>query len=253
MAIEDIKKDLDKRFAEPLPEFYKRRIIFWNDEEGEFKEEIESLALDNAKVLALSETNQFASKKLLNEDDLTSNYLVYNPIVFDNEHDWFLDIKLYSEEYRADLISRWMQEMNILNTGELRSEVKMLKGFFNAQARRNRIAAFGDVIDRKSQLYMSVLAAICGINNRTPEAIIKAVLEDGSNYNNKLILEFLKYNMSTQFFMLANKACGYTGDTNVDHLAEHVVLSALCRTLPSKVLSGLERNTQKSEVISVMV
>ena len=51
MAIEDIKKDLDKRFAEPLPEFYKRRIIFWNDEEGEFKEEIESLALDNAKVL----------------------------------------------------------------------------------------------------------------------------------------------------------------------------------------------------------
>lgn len=240
MAIEDIKKDLDNRFAEPLPEFYKRRIIFWNDEEGEFKEEIESLALDNAKVLALSETNQFASKKLLNEDDLTSNYLVYNPIVTDNEHDWFLDIKLYSEEYRADLISRWMQEMNILNTGELRSEVKMLKGFFNAQARRNRIAAFGDVIDRKSQLYMSVLAAICGIKDRTPEAIIKAVLEDGSNYNNKLTLEFLKYNMSTQFFMLANKACGYTGNTNVDHLAEHVVLSALCRTLSSKVLSGLE-------------
>ena len=52
MAIEDIKKDLDKRFAEPLPEFYKRRIIFWNDEEGEFKEEIESLALDNAKAVS---------------------------------------------------------------------------------------------------------------------------------------------------------------------------------------------------------
>ena len=66
MGIKDIKNDLDKRFAEPLPEFYKRRIIFWNDEEGEFKEEIESLVLDNAKVLVLSESNQFASKKLLN-------------------------------------------------------------------------------------------------------------------------------------------------------------------------------------------
>ena len=64
MGIKDIKNDLDKRFAEPLPEFYKRRIIFWNDEEGEFKEEIESLVLDNAKVLVLSESNQFASKKL---------------------------------------------------------------------------------------------------------------------------------------------------------------------------------------------
>lgn len=240
MAIEDIKKDLDKRFAEPLPEFYKRRIIFWNDEEGEFKEEVESLVLDNAKVLVLSETNHFASKKLLNEDDLTNNYLVYNPIVVDNEHDWFLDIKLFSEEYRADLVSRWMQEMHIVNTPVLRSEVKNLKGFFNAQSRRNRITAFGDVIDRKSQLYMSVLAAVCGIKDRTPEAIIMAVLEDGSNYNNKLTLEFLKYNLSTQFFMLVSKTCGYSGETNIDHLAEHIVLSALDRTLPSKVLSGFE-------------
>ena len=29
MAIEDIKKELEQRFAEPLDEFYKRRIIFW--------------------------------------------------------------------------------------------------------------------------------------------------------------------------------------------------------------------------------
>lgn len=27
MAIEDIKKELEQRFAEPLPEFYKRRIM----------------------------------------------------------------------------------------------------------------------------------------------------------------------------------------------------------------------------------
>ena len=45
MAIEDIKKELEKRFAEPLDEFYKRRIIFWNDEDGEFLDEIESLTL----------------------------------------------------------------------------------------------------------------------------------------------------------------------------------------------------------------
>lgn len=33
MAIEDIKKELEKRFSEPLEEDYKRRIIFWNDED----------------------------------------------------------------------------------------------------------------------------------------------------------------------------------------------------------------------------
>lgn len=63
MAIEDIKKELEQRFAEPLPEFYKRRIIFWNDEEKEFIDEINDFSLSNAKVLALNESNQFVCKK----------------------------------------------------------------------------------------------------------------------------------------------------------------------------------------------
>lgn len=37
MAIDDIKKELEERFAEPLEEFYKRRSILWNDEEIEIK------------------------------------------------------------------------------------------------------------------------------------------------------------------------------------------------------------------------
>ena len=73
MAIEDIKNELEQRFAEPLEEDYKRRIIFWNDEDHDFLEDINSLELSNAKVLVLNETNQFESKKLLSSDDQTSN------------------------------------------------------------------------------------------------------------------------------------------------------------------------------------
>ena len=43
MALEDIKKELEQRFEQPLPEFYKRRIIFWNDEAKEFINEISTL------------------------------------------------------------------------------------------------------------------------------------------------------------------------------------------------------------------
>ena len=45
-------------------------------------------------------------------------------MIKDLEHDWLLDIKLYSEEYRADKVSRLMQELNILNTVELKREVE---------------------------------------------------------------------------------------------------------------------------------
>ena len=38
MDLDTIIRDLNKRFAAPLPEFYQRRIIFWYDEDKEFED-----------------------------------------------------------------------------------------------------------------------------------------------------------------------------------------------------------------------
>ena len=240
MAIEDIKKELEQRFAEPLDEFYKRRIIFWNDEDGDFKEEVTDLELSNAKVLILDESNQFSSKKLLSYDDQDSNYLVYNPLIVDPEHDWFLDIKLYSDEYRADQTSRWMQDMHIANTPELRKEVKYYKGFFNAASRRKLISNFDGVIDKKSSLYMSILSAICGTKERTPESIIKSVMLAGTDLENPIKMNLLKYSVSDLFWRMARSATGFNASEKIDDLTNHVVLSAISRTMSSDVLFGLE-------------
>ena len=65
MDLQTINQELNKRFAEPLPEFYKRRIVIWYDEEGEFADQIDDLVLLNAKVLRLTKTNNFAIKKTI--------------------------------------------------------------------------------------------------------------------------------------------------------------------------------------------
>ena len=57
MDTEQIIADLNRRFAEPLPEFYPRRIIVWHDEEKEFVDKIDEIRLDNAKVAVLTGTN----------------------------------------------------------------------------------------------------------------------------------------------------------------------------------------------------
>ena len=49
-----ILQDLNRRFAQPLPEFYARRVIFWYDEDREFEDSIGELQLENAKVLNIS-------------------------------------------------------------------------------------------------------------------------------------------------------------------------------------------------------
>ena len=87
MDLDTIIRDLNKRFAAPLPEFYKRRIIFWYDEDREFENKLDDIQMDNAKLLVLTGTNNFAAKKLLNVDDTTSNYLVYSPIAYESQED----------------------------------------------------------------------------------------------------------------------------------------------------------------------
>ena len=49
-----IIQDLNRRFAQPLPEFYARRVIFWYDEDKEFEDSIGELQLEKAKVLVLN-------------------------------------------------------------------------------------------------------------------------------------------------------------------------------------------------------
>lgn len=241
MALEDIKKELEQRFNEPLEEFYKRRIIFWNDEEKEFINEIENLSLSNAKVLILRERNQFVSKKILSHDDLESNYLVYNPLMSDIENDWFLDIKLYSEEYRSDITSRYMQELGISNIPALRNVVKKYSTFFNAASRRQALANVVCDMDKPATLHLAVIAAICGIKTIHHQDIIRSVLMDGEDISNRAKMDMLKYGASDAFWALVAQKTGYMNEKrNIDDLNVHVVLSAVSKTCDASVLEGFD-------------
>ena len=177
MDADKVIQDLNRRFAAPLPEFYQRRIIFWYDEDQEFADKLDEIVLENAKIVVLTGSNAFAVKKLLNHDDLTSNYLVYSPVSYDRQDDnWLLDIELYSEEFRADLISIWMDEMDIPPTPAMRKQVKHYRKYFNAKDRRARIVAQNKVPSTPAQLHMAVMAAICGLKNPQPNQIIRSAV-----------------------------------------------------------------------------
>ena len=192
MDTDKIIQNLNRRFGEPLPEFYKRRIIFWYDEDREFEDKIEELELANAKILVLTGRNTFAAKKLLAVDDTTNNYLVYSPMHYDKHEDnWLLNIELYSEDFRADLNSIWMDEMGLPNNATIRRMVKGYRKFFNHMDRRKSVAALAKNISTASQLHLAVMASICGINTAQPSAIIRAVLSQSLELENTQFIRIL--------------------------------------------------------------
>jgi len=243
MGSEKIIQDLNRRFAAPLPEFYKRRIVVWIDEDQEFIDKLDEVTVENAKVVALTGTNNFYVKKLLAVDDPASNYLVYRPFSIESdEDDWLLDVELYSEEFRADLISMWMDAMGVPQTPVLRRGFKQYRKFFNAQSRRNKVANQTGVPATMSQLQMAIMAAICGLKTAKANVIIKSVLQNGlQKENNAIFQEFVNYEIDDVFWGMVAQGTGYQeAEPELARLAAHILLTASTRTMQRDFLSGLE-------------
>lgn len=244
MDTDKVIQDLNRRFAAPLPEFYKRRIIFWYDEDREFEDKLGDIEIADAKLLVLTGTNNFAAKKLLNVDDTTSNYLVYSPITYESlEDDWLLNIELYSEEFRADLISIWMSEMDLPATPDFRRLVKVYKKFFGAQPRRAAFTKLNKGITTASQMHLAVMAAICGATDMQPGSIVQAVIREGTDMASNEVFQSLRsYGAEEPFWALVKQASGYFEgeDASIERMVTHILLTATTRTLRIEYLAGLD-------------
>ncbi|WP_197273081.1 BREX-1 system phosphatase PglZ type A [Lagierella massiliensis] len=244
MDLDTIIQDLNNRFAEPLPEFYKRRIIFWHDEDREFEDSLDEISLDNAKLLVLNGSNNFIAKKLLNVDDKTNNYLVYNPISYESQEDnWLLNIELYSEQFRADLISIWINEMDLPANPTFRKLVKFFKKFFGAQNRRKAFKKLSDGITTASQMHLAVMATICGCNDIKPNSIIKNVIIAGMDMEtNQIYKNLVNYGADEAFWEMVKQGSGYFEgeDSTIEKLVTHILLTATSRTLRIDYLSDID-------------
>lgn len=247
MALPDSDKviqELNRRFAAPLPEFYKRRIIFWYDEDRDFEEKIQNgeIELADAKLIKLDETNNFEIKKLLTYDDKTSNYCVYCPATYPDEKNWLLPIQLYSEEFRADLVSIWLEEMGIENTASLRKTVKDYRPFFRAKAHRAKVANLGQKITAPVQLMKAVMAVLCGIKKTDPNLLIRTVLRAVTDQEqNGIYQSFVKFGIDKVFWRMVDQVTGYHEETpDLGGLSCHILMTAATRTMRMDNLVGLD-------------
>lgn len=245
MSTESIQFALTERFAAPLPEFYQRRIIFWQDEDREFEATLDELVIPDVKIIKLTGTNNFAVKKLLLHDDLTSNYLIYNPFSYSQpQDDWLRDIELFSEEYRADFISMQMSELNIEASPAMRKTVKLYAKFLESKERRQKLHRIGRDYQTPLQLHIDIMAVLAGLNGGSAQDVFIAVLSDGlDEEKNAALNNIKKFGNIEAFWQLVRKYTGYIHEDEkpLGFFAAHVLLTALAQTMNASVLKGLER------------
>lgn len=250
LSTESIQFNLKERFAAPLPEFYRRRIIFWQDEDREFESTLDELELPGVNIIKLTGTNNFAVKKLLLHDDLTGNYLIYNPFSYASPQDnWLRDIELYSEEFRADYYSILMSELNINASPVMRRTVKLYSTFFDNKERVARLRKIGREYQTPLQLHIDIMAVLAGLSGGSAQDVFIAVLSAGLDEESNAVLNNIKkFGNIEAFWQLVRKYTGFIheDDKPLGFFSSHVLLTALAQTMNPSVLKGLERFISES-------
>jgi len=242
--MDSIQTTLQNKFAAPLPDFYKRRIVFWHDSEGEFADSVEENVPDGVKFLRLTGSNWFSAKKLLYLDDTESDYLVYVPFGFSKyEDNWLGDIMRYSESFRADQVSMRMDELKISEDIQMRKLMKKYKKYFDSRERVAKLQKFGTVYNSTGKLHIDILAALCNTKENDLAGIIKALLIDSVyNGSNEIISDIQKYDAEDTLQELLFRKLGFA-DYNAESfisLAGYILLSKLSTVVDKSMLTDFE-------------
>lgn len=245
MSAETIQLALREKFAAPLPEFYRRRIVFWQDPDREFEEALGEISLPGVKMLRLTETNRFSAKKLLLADDPDSDYLVYDPFSYPTTREnWLRDILLYSESFRADLTSMRLAELSAEDTPALRKTVRLYRRFLDSADRRQRLRRIGRGYQRPLELHLDILSVLAGCPGEGLTGVLIALLSAGLDAEKNPVLESIRRLGDPEtFWQLVERYAGYQDgpERPLDELLAHILLTALSQQLKPSALAGLER------------
>lgn len=234
MDIERIQSELNRLFAAELPEFHRRRLVFWHDEDRAFADHLDEIFLERASFLVMTGGNWFSVKKRLCVEDPDGSYVVYCPFPYEeSEENWLLNLELCYEIFRADRISFWIEEMGLSDAPDLRHFIEMHKDFFEDGARRGAFAACFAQEGRKPDYIDAMMAVLCGVTDFRVTAILGAVLFGGADTDeNEVYRRLAVYGAETAFWERVESRTGFrvSGAISFHALCAHIWMTALSGT-----------------------
>jgi uncharacterized protein (TIGR02687 family) len=205
MDLKKIAQNLNELFSIPGG----RKLIFWYDAEAEFVDDVDAIELSNAKIHKLEKDNQFYTKYLIEYEDTATNYLIYAPFAKpDVRENHLADTVKYSKEFYADRSSLICIDLNI--PSQLKTVVEKHKKFFNADSRCSKFKELCiDKYDEKTIL-IGMMSVICKCKTDSFEEVLRTVMMEKSNPENKYMSEIEKYDLAEPFWSLCEEYYGYS-------------------------------------------
>ena len=136
------------------------RIVFWNDPDREFQNDLWLLKLENVQVVRLDQVGALEAKIRIERDEPDTRFLLYSPTEEpDFEDDWLLDIRLYARSFRADRASLLLDELG-LTRQHLRQHLFDRRKFCDNKDRLKKLQGFVAADDTEADLDRKMIAVV---------------------------------------------------------------------------------------------
>ena len=186
-----------------------RKLVFWYDAGAEFVEDIDTLELENAKVLHLAPDNQFYTKYFLECVDRETNYLIYAPFAKPAIQDNHLaDTIRYSKEFFADRAS-----LLCLDLGIDERYKPVIQHYIKFFANKERTQKFYDLeleAFNRSTIEIALMSVLCKSKTASFEEVVRCILTEDGLEDNKYLAEFERYDLLAPFWQQVEAVFGYT-------------------------------------------
>jgi uncharacterized protein (TIGR02687 family) len=241
-----IESALRKKFEE-------HRVVFWNDPDREFFDLIAApplFFLDGVKVLRLDQTGAFEAKLRIERDDPVGKYLVYAPSEEpEYSGDWLLDVRLYSDSFRADRASILLSELG-LSQPSLRQHLQDRRKFFDAKERTRKLQPLVAANDTADDLDRKMVAVLARAEQPELFTIIRTIfhtyLEEGEGGTIDLAQppstweQVVKFDLEEPFWAMVKAALGYAEvSPSLQNLAIRLLVTDLAHHLGGDLPAGL--------------
>jgi uncharacterized protein (TIGR02687 family) len=227
MNLTEVKKSLERMFARELRQGSRRNIVFWYDEEGAFADEIDSLAINGAKIFKVYDDNLFATKLYIEREETESNLLLYSPLPRPtNRENWLTDTIKYSQTFSTDETSLIL--LNYKMDGSLRPVVSLYKAFFRNNERVRRFESYAIDKFTETNLDVAILSALCKQNPPNLDFCIRAILSEIPTGETAISEAIGKFGSLDRLWLLIEKSYGYRfEEKNFEKLAVSLLVTHL--------------------------
>jgi uncharacterized protein (TIGR02687 family) len=176
MDITQLQQGIEAKFA--IGSAKECRLLFWYDPEQSFHEALPTIVVAGVTVLDMACLSIFETKKRIELDEPEGRFLLYFPYAEpEPDKDWFLDIRLYSEQFYADASSMLLAELGIQKMS-LRAHIRNRQDFF---ANKQRVAALKRFItenEDERSLDLKMLAVVVKADSASLDHILLSLLKD---------------------------------------------------------------------------